>query len=270
MKFYLHTLFNWLSLTIYSGLLVGFCGLSAFGKEMIELTPEVLTVAFSTRGTDRYADGTPVRDGEKYAVVYAKTKVEFKGLLTSGQLVDPTNNVLVYCEGVAKDGHCPFTEISLQDRQVKTSGTLYVVLLDTRAPDGTVGGKNIVLGYGIAGNAKTYASGKITPDSEIVSGNRLDGSTQINAPAQPPADIPPPVITSIQVVNGVATITFRNSRSDVYYTLARKNHAQDWTRNSFNSYRKGGLKLQEEITISSPADGNSQLLKIVVPDQQYN
>jgi hypothetical protein len=270
MKFCLFTLFNWLSLTIYSGLLIGFCALSAFGKEMLPSKTDELIVAFSTRGADRYADGTPVRDGEKYALVYVKNKSAFKGLLTSGQLVDTTNNVLVYCEGLAKEGRCPFTEILIKDDLIKANGSLYVILLDTRAPDGSVGGGNIVLGYGVAGAAKTFTSGKVVPGSEIVSGNLPDGSTQIDHPAQLPADIPPPVITSIQIVGGVVNVTFINSRSDVYYTLAKKNLLQDWTKNSFNGYRKGGSRLQEEITISTPVEGSSQLLKLVVPAQQYN
>jgi hypothetical protein len=262
--------FGWFAAIIYSGLLTGLVALPARCQETPVPPASDLSVIFATQGIDRYGDETPVRDGEKYALVYAKKQSEFKGFLTSGQLVDPTNNVLVYCEGLAKDGRCLKTQVTINDPLVKPSGTLYVILLDTRAPDGTVGRDNLVLGYGIAGQTKGFPSGMVVPGSGVVPGNRPDGSTHIDKTTQPPSDIPPPIITAIHVVDGFAHIHFNNSRADVYYALAQKKNSKDWTKPSFNAYRKGGSKPQDEIMMSAPADEELQLFKVIVPDLKQN
>jgi hypothetical protein len=269
MSNYLRIQSVWLATTITRGLLLCFLGLPAFCEVTSVAKSNDLIVAFATQGLDRYADGTTVRDGEKYALVYAKKKSVFDGFKTSGQLVDPTNNVLVYCEGRAKDGQCPQTQVVMNDSEIDPSGTLYVVLLDTRAPDGTVGGDNLVLGYAIAGQTKGFSGGKVGPGDGIVLGNRPDGSTQIDATSLPPSDIPTPVITAIHVADGVAHIQFKNSRADVYYALSQKKNGKDWINSSFNAYRKGGSKPQDIVSFSAPADEASKLFKIVVPDQKY-
>lgn len=252
---------------LYSFLLMGLFALPVLCQELPVETASTLSVRFATQGIDRYTDETPVRDGEKYALVYAKKKSEFKGFLTSGHLVDPTNNVLIYCEGIAKDGRCPQTQVTINDPLVMPSGTLYVILLDTRAPDGTVGGDNLVLGYAIAGETKGFPSGMVVPGSGVVPGNRPDGSTHIDEASQAPSDVPPPVITAIHVVDGVAHVHFNNSRDDVYYALAQKKNGKEWTKPSFNAYRRGGSKPQDDISLSALADEDSQLFKIIVPDQ---
>ena len=266
MSNYFHIQSVWLATTITSGLLLGFFGLPAFCEGTPVSKNSDLTVTFATQGRDRYADGTTVLDGEKYALVYAKKKSIFQGFMTSGQLVDPTNNVLVYCEGRAKDGLCPQTQVVITDREIDPSGTLYVVLLDTRAPDGTVGGDNLVLGYAIAGETKGFSGGKVGSGDGIVLGNRPDGSTQIDTPSLPPSDIPAPVITAIHVADGEAHIHFNNSRGDVYYALAQKKNGKDWINSSFNAYRKGGSKLQDVVSLSAPADEDFKLFKVIVPD----
>ena len=115
------------------------------------------TVSFSTRGPDRYADGTTVMDGECYALVWSADGV-FEGLSANGEPVD-SNDKVVLIAPMAKDGHCP--EIVFQlPASVATSlatGVYDVLLLDTRvtradgttAPNGTVNGKlKMVNGYG--------------------------------------------------------------------------------------------------------------------------
>ena len=39
-------------------------------------------LAFSTKGPDRYADGTPVQVGEAYALVWSRTGSEFAGVVS--------------------------------------------------------------------------------------------------------------------------------------------------------------------------------------------
>jgi hypothetical protein len=127
-----------------------------------------------------------------------------------------------------------------------------------------------VLGYAVAGETKGFSGGKVGSGDGIVLGNRPDGSTQIDTPSLTPSDIPAPVITSIHVVDGVAHIHFKNSRSDVYYALAQKKNNKDWVSSSFDAYRKGVLKPQDEVLITAPAAEDFQLFKIIVPDQKHN
>jgi len=223
------------------------------------------TFTFQTQGIDRYADGTVVRDGEKYALVFARKKAAFKGFFTSGQLVDPTNNVLLYCSGVAKAGCCPETKVIVKAEQIKSAGSLYVIMFDTRAPDGSIGGDNLVVGYGVAGQVKKTNKRKLVPGKGGINGNCPDGSTQIDQLVQLPSDIPPPVITSFRIENGQAIVRFKNSRSDIYYASEKKKHGQSWAAPAFNTYRRGGAKLQDEAEMIFPVEGDGGFFKIVVP-----
>jgi hypothetical protein len=223
------------------------------------------TFTFQTQGIDRYADGTVVRDGEKYALVFARKQSVFSGFFTSGQLVDPTNNVLLFCSGVAKGGCCPETEVIVEDGQIESTGSLYVIMLDTRAPDGSIGGYNLMSGYGVAGQVKNANTRKLLPGKGGITGNNPDGSTQIDQSTQLPSDIPPPIITSFRIENGQAFVRFKNSRSDIYYALGNKKHGQSWVVPAFNTYRRGGVKLQDEAEMVFPAEGDAGFFKIVVP-----
>ena len=227
--------------------------------------PEGQSIAFSTKGADIYMDGSPVQDGEKYALVYVNRNMTFKGFLTGGQLVDTTNNVLVFVKGVAKNGHCPQTNVHISDGVLAAGGTFYVVLLDTRAPDGTIGGENLVRGYGVAGQTKGISAGMVFPASGVAAGNRPDGVTQAGSNALLPSGIVQPVITGIEIVGGEARIRFSNTRGDVYYALESKSGTGVWMKPGFDKYRKGASKEKDEVIVTAPADGETKLFKVTVP-----
>ena len=63
------------------------------------------TVSFSTRGPDRYADGTTVMDGECYALVWSADGV-FEGLSANGEPVDSSDKVILVISG--RTLICPF------------------------------------------------------------------------------------------------------------------------------------------------------------------
>lgn len=227
--------------------------------------PEGQSIAFSTKGVDVYTDGSQVQDGEKYALVYVNRKATFKGFLTGGQLVDTTNNVLVFVKGLATNGRCPQTNVHIVDGLLAAGGTFYVVLLDTRAPDGTVGGENLVRGYGVAGQTKGISAGMVFPANGVAAGNRPDGSTQSGSVALLPPGIAQPVITGIDVVDGEVRIRFTNTRGDVYYALEAKGGTGVWMKPGFEKYRKGASKEKDEVIVTAPTDGDTKLFKVTVP-----
>lgn len=112
-------------------------------------------LSFSTKGPDRYADGTTVMDGECYALVWSKDGV-FDGLTAAGTPVDVDDKVVIVAP-VAKDGRCPDInfQIDAAEADANADGVYAVYLLDTRVktggsvrPSGSSGGMRALNGYG--------------------------------------------------------------------------------------------------------------------------
>lgn len=92
-------------------------------------------VTFSTKGPDRYKDGSKVLDGEYYALVWTKAGETFGGFNADGSLVDAADvSKFVVGAPLAKDAHCPTTlfQISADDADQYEGGTFALYLLDTR------------------------------------------------------------------------------------------------------------------------------------------
>ena len=67
-----------------------------------------LLATFSTKGPDCYADGTVVKDGESYALVWTKAGAAFAGITVTGEAVGDQNLNRVLCVApLAKGGRCP-------------------------------------------------------------------------------------------------------------------------------------------------------------------
>lgn len=92
-----------------------------------------MVLSFSTPGTDRYGDGTMVRDGESYALVWTAKGATFGGLSSECRTILPTDK-LVMVASLAKFGRCPVTvlEIAAEDAKQYQGGTFALYLLDTR------------------------------------------------------------------------------------------------------------------------------------------
>ena len=88
-------------------------------------------ISFST-DSDVYADGTPVLDGEWYALVWSADG-NFEGLNNDCSPVD-ANDLVVFTAPLAKGGRCPFTvfQIDSTSPMAKIDGEYAVYLLDTR------------------------------------------------------------------------------------------------------------------------------------------
>lgn len=115
-------------------------------------------LSFSTKGPDRYADGSVVMDGECYALVWSKDG-KFEGFSANGECIDPEDRIVLIAP-IAKDGRCPpvLFQVPQAEAEELAGGQYAVYLLDTRVasgdavrPYGTVNGKLALMnGYGAA------------------------------------------------------------------------------------------------------------------------
>ena len=174
-------------------------------------------VTFSTRGPDRYADGTTVMDGECYALVWSADGV-FEGLSANGEPVDSNDKVILIAP-YAKDGRCPeiLFQIPASEAASLAAGAYEVLLLDTRitradgttAPYGTVNGKlKMVNGFGGVADglsiAKTSGGLNAGRVAETSGGSRV----AVGAPA--PAGVAQPRVKHIRVDGDKVFLTVEN------------------------------------------------------------
>lgn len=92
-------------------------------------------VKFST-SADRYADGSPVIDGEWYALCWSPNET-FGGMNANCEPL-VTGDKVVRVVSLAKDGRCPLTIFVLDGDDAKSNGNYFVYLLDTRTSATTV------------------------------------------------------------------------------------------------------------------------------------
>lgn len=87
-------------------------------------------ISFSTKA-DYYADGTPVLDGEWYALCWTADG-SFDGLNVDCTPVDPNERVLILAP-LAKGGRCPDVVFQVNSKKAPSGGNYFVYVLDTRA-----------------------------------------------------------------------------------------------------------------------------------------
>lgn len=173
-------------------------------------------VSFSTRGPDRYSDGSVVLDGECYALVYSGDGV-FEGFTADGKCIDEEDRVILIAP-VARDGRCPpvLFQFSPRDMDLPAGGRYSVFLLDTRlsengaarAAGSTGGALEFVNGYAaVTATVKpASASERISLKESATGGN---GQVARNV-AQPPPSARQPKIKSMRVDGDLVTITVEN------------------------------------------------------------
>ena len=178
-----------------------------------------MLATFSTKGPDCYADGTVVKDGECYALVWTHTNAVFQGITVDGKAVGSQDENRVLCIApLAKDGHC--REVVVEVNKVVAdlyagSGTFSLHLLDTRkAADGTPGGVDAgVNGFGAAQEFTLSASEQF--QSVTATNAALVATATVL-----PASIPQPKIKSIEVKDGVVRLTVARTSKMVRYGVS--------------------------------------------------
>lgn len=168
-------------------------------------------ITFSTPGPDTYADGTTVKDGEIYALVWSADGT-FDGFTATGDAADPADKV-IFKAPLAKDGHCGLTLFQIDSKVAPQGGEYAVYLLDTRAGNGLVTGAALAKTYGgTSGTANIAANGSV----DNTKGGLVSNSDKIGGEGI--ADITP-VITGFKVDGAKIKITVSNVFEGLPYVV---------------------------------------------------
>lgn len=259
-----------------TGMLAGCKALLVAGVVLLGLAAQAADdtlLAFSTKGPDRYADGTPVLAGEMYAVVWTKAGSEFAGFDLNGQAVDTNNNAVVValprgvysarCGGV----RCPKTLFQLTAAVAAqyAGGTYALALLDTRVSDGkgglvASGRLDQVKGWGLVENSRIQA---VSEGCARATG--LTAATTTHASAVPAGEeIPQPRITGISVQDGYVTLKVVGTTSRMLYNVAAGDRpGRHHTRHAAPVAAQGHARADREITLVMPVAENQRFFQVV-------
>jgi len=234
-------------------------------------TDDVL-LAFSTKGPDRYADGTPVLEGEVYAVVWTRTGFDFAGVDMNGRVVDEANNAVIValprgkysakCGGV----RCPKTLFQLGAAVTKkyVGGRYALVLLDTRVADGkggfvASGRTDRVNGWGLVENSR------VAPVSGgCASATGLENAMTTNTSAVPAGEnLPQPKITGITVKDGYVYLTVKGTSDRLLYNVAAGDRPGRRVTRHAAPATPGHARADREITIVMPQTEGLNFFQVV-------
>ena len=224
-------------------------------------------ITFSTAGVDRYADGSAVKDGECYALVWTRNGAQFAGLAADGQPVDAANSVLVLVAPIARDGKCPPTvfEINARFAARLADGSFDVYLLDTRNAAGRVTGVGAdgrperVNGFGWVAKATGGGRGATRP-ADDVGGSIAAGAAAVTAVSAEPRDVPQPTIKAVKVAGGYAYLTVSGTSPCLQYRAVQVGLGGQSGEIAAGATVDG--KAGEDIVIVTPAKGNAAFFKV--------
>lgn len=175
--------------------------------------PRTQVLTFTIPGTERYADGSLVADGECFALVWSKDG-NFEGVKPDGTAQGEGDEV-VYIGEIAKG-----SEVIFQiEEGFKSGGYFDVWILDTRVfVNGevtSVGQRNSIThaGKATAVRLANSSSGVSAPTTMT-----LDGGAVVSGPTIDPAQIPPMMFTSIKVEGDWVRMEAENTIPGVNYT----------------------------------------------------
>jgi hypothetical protein len=242
--------------------IVAMAGVAAFADAANTL------VYFSSQGPDKYADGTTVLDGERYALVWSEDG-NFDGFTVTGDPVD-SKDVVFSIMSRAKGGRCPMTAFQVDSKVAPTNGVYAVYLLDTRIDiDGKAelskmeDGKPQV----IKATSTTVASYAVKGASSF--GAATQTSAEATASAGSVTPIAPgasaaPVVTGIKVEGAYVYITVKNTSPFLSYDVVGAENAADVDKGTKKDVEQqpGALNTDEEITFIVPKENSGKFFKV--------
>ena len=177
-------------------------------------------VTFSTKGPDRYADGTTVLDGETYALVWLPSGSSGATFAADGTV---TGGKAVLFAPVAKNGRCPKIVFEVSASRLKNEfkgGSWAVYMLDTRkwgasggvAPSGRASGVTAV-------NAANSIDGSAVALSEGSLSSALASKATASTVTAVPDGAPQPKVTAVKVDGGYVFVTVANTVPYLAYGL---------------------------------------------------
>ena len=245
------------------------CSVLAYGSMQDKLA------RFSTPGPDCYADGSIVRDGECYALVWSPAGTTFSGFNADGTAASSRDRVVLAGE-LAQDGRCPDAvfQIPAKMYEALAGGEWAVCLVDTRnlagVPTGTRNGKLVrVNRWGIVSggvNITDAASARprlaaATPGGTRSSASALPASVaRANNLSAVPPNLAPPQITAIEVANGEVWLGVGGTVPYLDYTIISGETPNDLKPDYFAEVVEGNGR--SEIAIGTPESPKRRFFKV--------
>ena len=225
---------------------------------------------FSTPGPDRYADGSIVRDGECYALVWSPAGTAFAGFNADGTPVSSRDRV-VLAGALAQDGKCrdAVFQIPAAEYDVLKGGEWAVCLVDTRnlagVPTGTRNGKPVrVNRWGIVSggvNITDAASARPRLAAATPGGTRSSASAvRANNLSAVPPNLAPPQITAIEVADGEVWLGVDGTVPYLDYTIISGETPNNLKPDYFAEVVEGDGR--SEIAIGTPESPKRRFFKV--------
>ena len=245
--------------------IVSFCA-CAYGSMQDKLA------RFSTPGPDCYADGTIVRDGECYALVWSPAGTAFAGFNADGTPVSSRDRV-VLAGALAQDGKCrdAVFQIPAAKYEMLKGGEWAVCLVDTRnlagVPTGTKNGKPVrVNRWGIISGGVNITDVRSTkPRLAAADGGR--GATALPASAARannlsavPPNLLPPQITAIELADGEVWLAVDGTVPYLDYTIIPSETPNDFKPDYFSEVVEGDGR--SEIAIGTIQSAKRRFFKV--------
>ena len=194
-------------------------------------------VVFSTTG-DAYADGTPVKDGEWYALCWSANN-EFGGLSSECEPLVEGDRVFLMAP-LAEGGRCPEVVFQIKSSEAPTSGNYFVYMLDTRGLDGkpskAVNKKPAMVNATVATDASAKGA-KGTEASSYAIGSELskDGSGAIAWSESGVDNVGQPEIKSFRIDGDRVKIKVANMHPSVRYNIFTGSEPGNITKTTLDS-----------------------------------
>ena len=212
-----------------------------------------LLISFSTPGPDKYADGSTVMDGERYALCWSKDFSQFS-IASDGAAV---GGKVVLSVPLAKDGRCPpvMFEIDAEYAKGFTGGNWAVYLLDTR--------KFTSEGAELAAGGKTVNTFGLVGDANL--GSRTVASLSAAGAASTSVlpdgvELPKPEITAFRVFEGNVYVTVKGTVPYLAYGLT-SGDTPDAVTEQVGAPAAGKFGGEDEITLVAPAKEGGAFFK---------
>ena len=205
-------------------------------------------VTFSTVG-DFYKDGSPVQDGEWYALCWSENE-SFGGLSSECEPLVEGDRVFLMAP-LAEGGKCPAVVFQIKSSEAPTSGNYFVYMLDTRGIDGkpskAAKGKPAMVNAAVATTAKATgavgtAASSYAKDSEL----SKDAGGAVAWSESDVGNIGQPEIQSFRIDGDKAIIKVVNMHSSVRYNIFTGSKPEEITATTLEfpvSAEKNGVEL---------------------------
>ena len=222
-------------------------------------------LSFSTKGPDRYADGSVVMDGECYALVWSSDG-KFDGFAANGECIDGYDRIVLMAP-VAKDGRCPpvLFQIPQAEAEELAGGQYAVYLLDTSVasgetvrPCGTVNGKLALMnGYG-ATSANLAVGALNSKKAEEIAEDKAEGQIA-SVLAAVPADCAQPRIKSMRIEGDNVFLTVENLKGFMRVSSGSDVSASDAATAAVETSGESG----EVTLVTRKPNGSSGFFKVI-------